>query len=397
MVAPELGVTTPSETQKPPHTSDVPTVSLAGAAKLLADTLNISASRAKALIADYMDNHGGASPRDAAVALAHGADTGDGGDGAGSSSSGSSSSGGSSGGSSASAGPSPQDLRNAAASYEAILTGWGIPITPGIRNSIARAVQAGVSTTAFIQAFRKTKEYAHRFPGIMKANGTLRMTESQYISGYQAARDYAASVGRSLSPQAYGFAVKNGNSPSEIKAKIQAVDTLKTNTDMFQEFNNYLVATGVSKKPMTRHEALRFVMGQGPKAFEQAWTSASDAATLARYSIDVSKPKEGGDLSYRDLKKLQKQLPPGEELDTAALAESLSAMPASALYRMGITQKDRAELAFRTKNAPAIAARVQLTLATARERFNESGQALAPQMRQGGGTSTGQPTGQATE
>src|SRR5574341_1652647 len=111
----------------------------------------------------------------------------------------------------------------AAAAYNSIIQGWGIPITAEVKAFVKRAVTAGWSSTQFVQNARKMKFYAQRFPGIRRGNGTLRMTESQYLSGYEQARDYAASVGRPMSRAAYGLAIKNNNSPSEIRAKLEAL------------------------------------------------------------------------------------------------------------------------------------------------------------------------------
>ena len=124
---------------------------------------------------------------------------------------------------SAPSGPSKAELQaraNAAASFQAILTGWQIPLTPELQGLIQRAVQGGMNSAAFINTLRKTKAYAQRFSGIMRANGSMRMTESQYLSGYMQARDTARALGRYFSQQAYGAAIKNGNSPSEIKMKL---------------------------------------------------------------------------------------------------------------------------------------------------------------------------------
>jgi hypothetical protein len=266
-----------------------------------------------------------------------------------------SSSGGSSGGSSGATGPSPQDLRNTEASYLNVLIGWGIPITPQIKQFVAGVVRQGVGSSAFLAEVRTKKWYAQRFPGIMKPNGTMRMTEAQYISGYNAARDYAASVGRNLNPQAYGLAVKNGNSPSEIKAKLEALDSLKTNRDVLANFNEYEIATGRIKQPLTKQEMLQFIMRQGPVEFEQDWNTASQSAQLAKLGVDVGKPKTGSDLSYKELKNLQGNLAPGEEPDYAALAEGLKALPASALYGYGLNRKDIAKLAYKAPGYQQIA------------------------------------------
>jgi hypothetical protein len=306
------------------------------------------------------------------------------GSGGGSSDSGSSSSSGSGGGSSSSSAPEPKTaaqklaeaqakkaIQNAIATYKNLLVGWGVVVDASVMKFIERAVTSGLNSAAFMAAFRQTKAYAKTFPGIMRNDGTMRMTEAQYISGYQAARDYAASVGRNWSQAAYAQALKNGNSPTEMKQKIEAEDILKSNPGLFQEFSDYLVAQGITKKPLERAELRQFILKQGPKEFTMAFQTAQEAGLLAQYGIDVGKPSGGGDVSYKELKQLQGSLLPGQTVDVQALASAAAALPASRLYGLGITEKDIATLAYKGKHWQAIAGRVQLAIGTAREAATE--------------------------
>jgi hypothetical protein len=131
-----------------------------------------------------------------------------------------------------------------------MLRAWNIPLTPAMRNLINRAVIGGMGSQQFLQVLRQTRDYARAFPGLVRKNGTLRMTESQFMSGYQTARDFAHTVGRNLSVEQYGLAIKNGNSPSEVKEKMQALDILKTNRGTLENFSEYLLAKGIVNKPL---------------------------------------------------------------------------------------------------------------------------------------------------
>ncbi len=368
----ESGVTTPSELQKPPPTkTNATSLSLSGAAQILADTMNIEVDKARALISAYMANHPGASPRDAGVALVHGADTGDDGNGGGSGGSSGSGSGGSSGGSggSSAAGPSPQDLRNAEASLLSILTAWGIPIKPAIRTLVSQSVKKGVSTTAFTQAFRKTKAYAQRFPGIMKPNGVMRMTEAQYISGYQQARDAAAALGRPLSLQMFGAAIKAGNSVAEIRSKLEVVDKVTAYAPQLAEFSDYLLATGKIKKPLTRKDAQDFIMGTR-KDLQEEWTIANTAFKMQEQAgLNVGKPGAGNEISYKELggmlKRFQALGGDPEQIDFIKMGALISeVIPKSDLYGAGIRQKDVVDMMLSGKNAGEVTKRVQSVLDT---------------------------------
>jgi hypothetical protein len=249
-----------------------------------------------------------------------------------------------------------------------------------MRHLIQRGIASGWNQTTFMFYLRQTKDYARAFPGIMRKNGTLRMTESQYVSGYNSARDFAASVGRPLSKQLYGLALTRGNSPSEIKQKIQALDTLKQDQVTFQNFNEYLIARGVIKKPLNKKELGAFLMGKGPAVFEQEWNTAAQAAELARLQIDVGKPSTGSDISYKQLQKLQGGLPEGEAPDYKAIAGALQSLPASKLYGYGLTKKDIVTLGYGGKGAAQIAEVATRALAQYHTAVTEPG--AQPQLTQ---------------
>jgi hypothetical protein len=264
---------------------------------------------------------------------------------------------------------------------------------------VAQAARAGTGSAAFLQALRRTKAYARAFPGIVRSNGTMRMTESQYMSGYQSARDFAASVGRGLTQAQYGLAVKNGNSPSEIKDKIQALDVLKTNRRYMEEFSDVLVAKGlVGPKGLAREDALAFIMGQGPREWEQTWDDAYQSAQLAKLQVDVGRPREGSDLSYRELEGLQRNLAPGEEPDYAALAGALQALPASQLYGYGLSKKDLVKLAYNAPGADQVAVVAKRALEQYKLAVTEPGaQGQIVQSQTGSQVLTGRRPQQATE
>jgi hypothetical protein len=284
--------------------------------------------------------------------------------------------------------------QNATATWENLLQSWRIELTPEVESFIKQAVDQGWSSALFLRNVRATKFYARQFPGIFTADGSLRQTEAQYIAGYNTLKDYAATVGRGFSLQAYGMALKNGNSPSEIKAKIQAVDSLKTNPQMWNQFSEYIQAQGLAPKGgVTKSDLLGFVMQQGPKEWEDAWQTAYNAAQLQKLQIDVGKPSTGSDLSYNSLLKLEHGLLPGQQPDYTALAAAAKELPISALYGAGLTAKKITTMAFGGKGAAQTADVVQRVLAQYSSRFDPQAQ---PQLYQGGMAGGPGPT-QATE
>lgn len=313
----------------------------------------------------------------------------------------SSSSGGSSSSSGGSSGPSEAErkaIANAMKSMQNTLLQWGMPLTPQLKNLIARLAKQGASSAAFLQAVRATKDYAAAFPGLRRRDGSLRMSEAQYLAGYNSAKDFAATTGRALSKGAYGFAVKNGNSPNEIRAKIQAVDTMKQNSEVLNEFGQYLVATGAAKAPPKREDLLKFVMKQGPAAWETAWQTAFTASQIEKYAGLDTQVGRGEDISYKGLEKLLKSAPPGTDptkIDWSETARIAAAtLPASRLYGLGITKKDLLKLQLGSPEAVAIEARVKLAQATAEAAGSE--QRANPELTRQG-QYQGSPRVQATE
>lgn len=305
--------------------------------------------------------------------------------------------------SNAPSGPTPEQIRNAEASFTNILVGWGIPVDKTLEAFVKQAVKSQWSGAEFLRQFRLTKAYALRFPGIMRQDGSMRMTEAQYISGYNSARDYAATLGRSLSPEAYGAAIKGGNSPSEIRAKLSAEDILRSNAQVFGEFSDYLVARGiVSPKGLSKDDLRQFVMGQGPKALEQEWQTAYSAAQLANVGVDVGKKNAGADVSYKTLSHLESRfeaLNPGQQVENLGqsfynqILESAKAIDVGKLYSIGITKKDLLVLAFGGKNVSAVAEKVSRALDT----YHAAQDPRAnPQLTQGG-LQLGSPQTQASE
>lgn len=274
----------------------------------------------------------------------------------------------SSGGTSASQG---QARQNAVMAFRAFLQQLGIPLDPALEQLISRAVGGGWTQTTFMYYLRLSREYAQAFPGIMRRDGTLRMSEAQYIAGYNSARDYASTLGRSLSRAAYGLAIKNGNSPSEIKSKLQAVDVLREHADVFTEFSDYLVATNeIGPKGLSKDEMLQFIMHQGPKRWEQIWQTSYTASQIEAAGIGVG---PGQEVRYKELRKLIGMAPPGTDptkIDFTQLAEDVqTVLPLSALYKAGLTGRDLIQLRLGGPKAVEIATRVQRVIGTYRARF----------------------------
>lgn len=285
--------------------------------------------------------------------------------------------------------------QNAIASYEQLVQSWNIPLTPDISVFIKRAVEQQWSSAMFLKQIRLTDVYQKTFPGILRNDGTPRMTEAQYIASFRSTKDYAATLGRNFSLQAYGTALNNGNSPGEMRAKIEALDVLKSDPQMFREFGEYLTTTGLAPKGVSRQDMLAFVMKAGPKVWEEAWQTAYSASQIEQAGITVGR---GQDIGYKKLEGLIGHAPPGfdaTKVDYAQLATFVqSALPVSKLYQAGITKKSLIKMAFGGPEAEPIRQRVLNVMATHQARFDPS---AVPQLTQGGMSTGGLRNVQATE
>lgn len=164
-------------------------------------------------------------------------------------------------------------IRNARASFTELLNSWGIPISKEVQKFVAMAAKKQMSGDAFMSAIRKTKAYARAFPGIMQPNGVLRMSEAEYEAGFEAIKDFGASIGREMNRHEFAQALKSGNSIAEIKQKWGAIDALYTNQKLMDEFAAYRQSQGLSF-PKDRDQQLKFIMGLGPREWEIGWDTA---------------------------------------------------------------------------------------------------------------------------
>jgi len=302
---------------------------------------------------------------------------------------------------SAPAGPSEAELaaqRNLEAAYRALLQALGIPMSDNVNKLIKKGMSLRWNMTTFQYYLRKTKDYHEQFPGNMNKDGTVNLSEAAYITRVAQYKDAAARIGMKVSPKVINLLIKKGISPSYFAMKAEAVKQMRQNKDLFEQFKEYLTTTGVTKKPPTKGELLRWSVRQGPKVWDTAWDTAYAASQLAEAGIDVGKPKEGADISYKGLQKLQGFLAPGEEPDYAALAEALQALPPSQLYGYGLNKKKVATLAFGGPNARAIAETATRALAQYRLAVTEPGaQPQFAQSQTGTQVLTGRRAQQATE
>lgn len=306
------------------------------------------------------------------------------------STSGSGSSGsGSSGSGSGSSGLSAKDLRqqqlNAEAGFMSYLRSWGMEVTPKLKRLITSAAKGNWNSQAFLIAVRGTEEYKQAFPGIQWRRG---MSEATYNAQFDSYADRARDAGYKLTREGFAHVIKKGIDPQEWGLRVSAVKQVRANKDLLENFRQFLVDNGQLKpnEQLNAKDVYKLATGRGSPAWTNLWNTASVETGLEGIGFTVG---HGGDLTRDQLGTMLKgpisKLGAGESLDMdfAALAKTAAeALPASRLYKSGITKKDLVTMALGGKNAAKIAQRVELAIGTARATASE--QMVNPQLNQGG-------------
>lgn len=246
---------------------------------------------------------------------------------------GGSDSGGGGGGGSAPSGPPIE-------SYLALLQSLGIPLTPEARAFAQQAAAGGWTRDEFMFRLRQTAMYRQAFPGIIAPDGTLRMTEAQYLATRRAYEDIAGQLGLRLSDAQLAALFKNEVSVSEWRMRATAVRRLRDNPTLFQQFRQTLEAQGIDRR-VTKKKLLDFIVGLGDPKYYRIWREATTRAAAVQAGLRIG---GGGETSIsRRLALRGARLGLSEEQLRAAFEQIadlfLTALPESQLRGAGITKK----------------------------------------------------------
>jgi hypothetical protein len=287
--------------------------------------------------------------------------------GGGTSGGGGTSSGGSSGG--GSGGTSDAEAKakaNNKAFFLNTLQELGIKLTPNLQQLVNNAIAKDYNAANFMNYLRKTKEYHERFTGIFNKNGTLKMSEAQYLSNVNRYQDVASKAGINLGGKTIDWLFKNNVSVSEFSDRATAVTRLKRNPDLYAAFKRELIQAGEKPNQITQKGLLKFILGEGNGKWYDLWQDAvtRNAATQAGLAIGKRNALE--------------QLPQGivERISGLGLSESAlnkgfeqladdfaNLLPDSRFYGSGITKSDLVTLRFGGKGRQEIKDKVAAVIA----------------------------------
>jgi hypothetical protein len=170
--------------------------------------------------------------------------------------------------------------------YLALLQSLYIPLTAEARAWAQQAASNRWGQAEALYHLRQTRFYREAFPGIFNPDGTLRMTEAQYIATRNAYEDIAASVGIRLTDAQIAHLFRNDVSVSAFRTRAQAVATMRDNRVAFQQFKQTLEAMGI-KRDVREKDLLDFVAGRADPEWYRIWREAQarTAATMAGLNV----------------------------------------------------------------------------------------------------------------
>lgn len=239
-----------------------------------------------------------------------------------------------------------EDDRNRRFSFLGALSEMGIALTGNLRQLVEQAVTKGYDAGTFLYYLRKTPEYLQTFPGIFRKDGTMRMTEAQYLSNVEQYQGIAAQAGIDLRPGMVAALFRNSVSPAEFAVKAPAVSRLRRDPGLWRAFQRELVQGGVAAKgDVTRRNLLRFAAGEGNASWYDLWQDTVTRNASVEAGIQVKRgaalARDYTAISQKMLEQISGKGLSEEQLSAGfqALAEHfLTTLPLSKIQGYGLSK-----------------------------------------------------------
>lgn len=239
-----------------------------------------------------------------------------------------------------------------------ILQGFGLK--PGaFANLIDKAIRNSWSPEMFQSSMYQSQAFRHAFPGIFRADGSLRMSPSQYRNLSDTYKELAQRYGLNgdLDKARIGKLIGGNVSPTELNDRFTAIQRMKQFGPAFDSFKELVKAkTG---KTLDQAGIYNFVMGKGPADFYDIWEAAQ---------VGTAASQAGVDLSAAEMRSIATRVPGIQSEENIAsgfqdLAKKIKTlMPLSQLASMGVSKSDLIELEFGGPGQTDISARVDQIL-----------------------------------
>lgn len=274
-----------------------------------------------------------------------------------------------------SGGGSSFDAVGATDAYLVQFQSMGIPLTAAARAFVASAVGGHWSSAEFLFRLRQTAFYKTAFAGIMNKDGTMKMSEAQYVATKNAFTDIANNLGFNLTDKMAGLAFKNDLSVNEFKTRYEAERLIRDNPVYFKQLRQTLKARGLDLP--THKDLAQFLMNEKPKEFYQVWREASARAAAVTAGIQISDhPAFAGEeaLGRGAINRISKMGLSPNDLASGfkELADLLiESLPDSEAMMQGVTKKDFTKAVFGGKSSGRSRARVRNLLQSVDAFYNE--------------------------
>jgi hypothetical protein len=248
-------------------------------------------------------------------------------------------------------------------------------LTDEIRDLIDKAVRRSWTIDEFLGHVYSSETFIDTFPGIFRADGTLKMNAAEYLQAFDQYASLAQSAGIKIDKKIFGNLIAGDTSYAEFNDRVSAVESVIDNKVYLDAFRDTLRSMGISVKGMeTPQDYADFVMGRSTKRFYNLYEELQVRGAAGMAGLT--------NLGERTVNKIvgaveSKDMSPAElEEHFKSLANKIrTVLPASQLAGLGISKKDLVTLEFGGANRDAIEDRVTQAISNYEGYFQQRGQA----------------------
>lgn len=168
---------------------------------------------------------------------------------------------------------------------------------------IDMAVRNGWTAEQFRAAVLQSPQFEQLFPGIKRADGSLRMSASEYRQLGDSYTAVAKEFGMSMSGARIGMLIGGAVSPQEFYQRSAVFEKVKANPGLKDAFNEQLGEFGM--KPLNDQDWFKFLAGVGSKDYYDVYEAAQlrnsglniDAGTAAGAARNIGEAGTPSDIA----------------------------------------------------------------------------------------------------
>ena len=196
-------------------------------------------------------------------------------------------------------------FRDQSIGYNAILQQFGMS-GDNLNNLMRDAVESGYTEGEFMYYLRQTDEYRQRFRGIFRKDGTLRMSEGEYLAFESGVQQLGKEYGYKVDSQDIGESLRKGISLEGFEDRLSALQRTREYAPAMRQFQQTLKARGLlppGAREWTKQEQYEFVTGQSNPQFYRVWEEASARTAAFQAGINVRDKGEKSKSEYTEIRR----------------------------------------------------------------------------------------------